>query len=164
MQDLQLIITGGTVDKTYCTKEQNFVMLGKSEIAGFIKKFVNPDTVIHEKVVAMLDSRDFTGQTREDIYKAIVASESSNIIVTHGTDTMVQTGRYLKSKNIVGKKIVLVGAFYPLVGFVPTDAPFNLGFAIGSLGSVKEGVYLAMNMKLFDPETVVKNHAKARFE
>jgi len=167
MQDIQFIITGGTLDKTYCTKEQNFVMLPKSEVVGYVKKFVNPDVIIHENVVTLLDSRDFTDQTREDIYKAILNAKSNNIIITHGTDRMAHTGRYLKTKNIKGKKIIMVGSFYPLQSFVPTDAQFNLGYAMGMLASeaLKEGgIYIAMNMKLFDPDKVTKNVQKEKFE
>ena len=164
MKDLQILIAGGTIDKEYCIIKQENKPRAKSCIVGYIQNFVRPDVTVYEKTITMLDSRDFTSQTREDIYKAILASKSDNIIITHGTDTMTQTGQYLKSKNIQGKKIILVGAFYPLQGFVPTDATFNLGFAIGALVNAKDGVYIAMNMKLFDPATANKNQATGKFE
>jgi len=164
MTDLQIIIAGGTIDKEYCIIKQENISRAKSCVVEYIRSFVRPDAKVYEETVTMLDSRDFTDATREDIYNAIKSSKSNNIIITHGTDTMAQTGQFLKSKKTLGKKVILVGAFYPLKGFVPTDAPFNLGFAIGALSNIKEGVYIAMNMRLFDPETVKKNQATGKFE
>jgi len=164
MKDIQFIIAGGTIDKEYCIIKQENKSREQSCIVEYIRSFVRPDVFIYEQTVTMLDSREFTDATRESIFDAIRSSKSDNIIVTHGTDTMAQTGQFLKSKGIKGKRVILVGAFYPLQGFVPTDAPFNLGFAIGSLGAVKDGVHIAMNMKLFDPDTAMKNHATGKFE
>jgi L-asparaginase len=164
MKDLSIIITGGTIDKEYCFIIQDNKPRVKSCVAEYIKNFIRPDVKVYEETITMLDSRDFTDQTREDIYNTILKAKSNNIIITHGTDTMTQTGNFLKSKKITGKKIILVGSFYPLEGFVPTDAPFNLGFAIGSLANIKDGIYIAMNMKLFDPDAVTKNQTTGKFE
>jgi L-asparaginase len=164
LQDIQFIIAGGTIDKEYCIIKQENKSRAKSCVVEYIRNFVRPDVTVHEKTITLLDSRDFTDATRESIHKVILESKSNNIIITHGTDTMAQTGQFLKSKKIVGKKIILVGAFYPLQGFVPTDAPFNLGFAIGTLRNIKYGVYIAMNMSLLDPNTAKKNQATGKFE
>lgn len=74
---------------------------------------------------------------------------------------MVQTAQYLE--GIPGKVIVLTGAMRPS-RFADTDALFNVGVAIGALRSAKDGVYVAMSGQVFEPQQVVKNRAKQRFE
>jgi len=164
MRDIQFIITGGTIDAGYCVTDQTCKPLAKSGVAPYMKNIIRTDIVIHETVVAMLDSRAIDDVVRDKIYKAIIQSKSNNIIITHGTDTISETAKYLAAKNIKGKKIIILGAFYPLLGFAPTDAPFNLGYAIGKFESLADGVHVAMNMKIFHPDKVTKNKHKGKFE
>ena len=82
-------------------------------------------------------------------------------MITHGTDTMVQTAQHLK--DIATKPIVLTGAMKP-ARFRDTDALFNVGFALGALQSLSEGVYLAMNGGVFDPDRVAKNRYAMQFQ
>ena len=164
MTDIQFIITGGTIDAGYCVTDQTCKPLTKSGVLEYLKNIIRTDHVVHEKVIAMLDSRDISDKVRDEIHQAIINSKSNNIIITHGTDTMTETAKYLATKNIQNKKIILVGAFYPLQGFAPTDAPFNLGYAIGKFESLDDGVYVAMNMKMFQPDKVTKNKHKGKFE
>jgi L-asparaginase len=110
----------------------------------------------------MCDSKEITDKTRQEIWKAIQSSKPSNIIITHGTDTIVQTAKYLSDKDLGNKKVVLVGAFCPLT-FHPSDAPFNLGFAIGVIEHIKSGVYIAMNAQLFTSSNVEKDFSKLKF-
>lgn len=78
---------------------------------------------------------------------------------------MAETAEYLAGRIASKtKRVVLTGSMLPLKGFAPTDAPFNLGFAIGALTLVKPGVFLAMNGKLFSAGTVKKNIQVGRFE
>jgi len=164
MKDLQFIITGGTIDGGYCVTDQTCKPREKSGVVEYMKGIIRTDITIHENVIAMLDSREIDNKVRDKIHQAITKSKSNNIIVTHGTDTMAETAKFLSAKNIKGKKIILVGAFYPLLGFAPTDAPFNLGYAIGKFESLADGVYVAMNMKIFSPDKVAKNKHKGKFE
>ena len=83
------------------------------------------------------------------------------MLVTHGTDSMVQTGQVLKS--IAGKTIVMTGALSP-ARFRGSDAEFNIGCAIGAVQSLPHGVYIAMNGLIWDPANVRKNVAANRFE
>ena len=83
------------------------------------------------------------------------------MLVTHGTDSMVATGKVLQS--IPGKTIVLTGALSP-ARFRGSDAEFNIGCAIGAVQSLPEGVYIAMNGHIWSPDKVRKNVAANRFE
>jgi len=76
---------------------------------------------------------------------------------------MTTTGSFLK-KSIVGKKIILVGSMIPLSGFAISDAGFNLGYAIGSFNSIDNGVYIATQGILLDPDNAHKNVDDLKFE
>ena len=98
---------------------------------------------------------------REVIYKAVENSVTARIIITHGTDSMIETARRLQS--IEGKTIVLFGAMQP-ARMRCSDAVFNLGFAVACVQTLPPGVYIAMNGQVFDPDKVTKNLELARFE
>ena len=83
------------------------------------------------------------------------------MLVTHGTDSMVETAKVLAS--IPGKTIVLTGALNP-ARFRGSDAEFNIGTAVGAVQSLPSGVYIAMNGRIWDPATVRKNVDANRFE
>jgi L-asparaginase len=88
------------------------------------------------------------------------ATPYRRVVITHGTDTMIDTARALTS--VSGKAIVLTGAMQP-VAFKETDAPFNVGCAIAAVQVLPEGVYLVMNGRIFDPQTIRKDVARDRF-
>ena len=91
---------------------------------------------------------------------AILMHDASRILVTHGTDTMVVTGRVLA--GIAGKTIVMTGAMQP-ASVRASDAEFNVGFALAAVQTLPPGVYVAMNGMIFDPAKTVKDRAGARF-
>ena len=107
------------------------------------------------------DSLDLDDSDRELIREAIVSEQSHRIIVTHGTDTMVATAEFLR--GIPDKTIVLTGSMYP-AQYRDSDAVFNLGCALIGAQILDPGVYIAMNGRIFDPRTAVKNVALNRFE
>ena len=88
-------------------------------------------------------------------------ADVDGIVITHGTDTMVETAKVLAT--IPGKTIVLTGALNP-ARFQNSDAVFNIGCAIGAVQSLPEGVYIAMNGRIWDPRKVRKNVDANRFE
>ena len=92
---------------------------------------------------------------------AVAAADSTRIVVTHGTDTMVDTARELR--GMPGKTIVLTGALQP-ARFADSDAAFNLGLAIGAVQVLQPGVYIAANGQVFPAYSVRKNVALNRFE
>ena len=107
------------------------------------------------------DSLDLTVEDRALIRQRVLEVPHERIMITHGTDTMIDTARLLT--DISGKTVVLVGSLMPAL-FRATDAEFNIGFALAAVQILPPGVYLAMNGRIFDPECVRKNRGKNRFE
>ena len=98
------------------------------------------------------------------ICKAIEDSQFHHILITHGTYTMPDTARFIKGRlKRNDQTIVLTGSMTPLKGFEFTDAPFNLGYAIGQVVTQPSGIYLCMNGQTFTPEEVAKNITEGRF-
>lgn len=108
------------------------------------------------------DSRAITDEDRRLLADTLKSSKASKILITHGTYTMEDTAKYIGKLNL-NKTIVLVGSFL-LGSSKNTDAPFNLGFAISTLGFLKSGVYIAMNGQMFDWYNVTKNLETNKFE
>ena len=112
----------------------------------------------------MKDSRSLTTDDRKKNVAAIDNAKEKKIIITHGTYTMPDTARYIKAnskrKDII---IILTGSMIPLEGFTPSDAPFNIGYALGRLNDLKAGVYVGMNGKIFNPDECIKMLNEGRF-
>ena len=102
-------------------------------------------------------------EERELIAYQCKKSESSHIVITHGTDTMVETAVFLAQKNIVGKTIVLTGAMIPYAFGVSSDGFFNLGSSIAFAQALPEGVYVVMNGRAFPWDNVKKNKETGYF-
>jgi len=107
------------------------------------------------------DSLHITAEDRELLRATIAAQPARSVLVTHGTDTMVDTARVLAT--LTDKTIVLTGALNP-ARFRGSDAEFNVGTAVGAVQSLPPGVYIAMNGRIWDPMKVRKNVAANRFE
>jgi L-asparaginase len=103
-----------------------------------------------------------TEQDRAVIADNCNRAEESKIIITHGTDTMADTARYLADK-VPGKTIVITGAMIPYK-FGSSDGLFNLGSAMAFVQSLPQGVYVAMNGKYFNWDNVRKNRKTGQFE
>jgi L-asparaginase len=106
------------------------------------------------------DSLELTTGDRQQIRQAIEASAVDRVLVTHGTDTMTDTGIFLA--GIPDKTIVLTGALTP-ARFRENDAIFNIGFALAAVQVLPPGVYIAMNGRLYDPHRVRKDRDRNRF-
>ena len=104
---------------------------------------------------------DIDDAERRVILEHVRAAASDRILITHGTDTMVQTARALS--DVGDKTVVLVGSLSP-ARFKATDAEFNIGFAFAAVQTLPPGIYLAMNGRVFDPWSVEKNRDRNRFE
>jgi L-asparaginase len=108
-----------------------------------------------------IDSIDMTDVHRELILNHIINSNANNFLITHGTDTIVETAIYLK--KISDKTIVLTGSLKPAI-FIDNDAIFNVGSALTSSQILKKGVYIVINGQVFNPDNVRKNLEKNIFE
>ncbi len=156
---IKIFTTGGSLDKGYSTGESAFVVQEPR-----IEEILAEANVTFEYEIEPLfrkDSLEITEGDREVIVEAVKGEPCERILITHGTDTMAETGQRLSS--VQGKTIVLTGAMQP-ASFKHTDAHFNIGFALAVLQTLPHGVYIAMNGGVFDPHEVRKNMELDRFE
>lgn len=156
---LLVLTAGGTIDKIYFDAKSEF-SIGDSEFPD-IAGMAQVQMPYRVESVMRKDSLDMTDVDRQAIRAAIEAAPETRILITHGTDTMVDTAQVLL--DLTGRTIVLTGAMQPS-RMRMTDAPFNLGFALGALQSLPEGVYVAMSGQILDPRKARKNRAAGRFE
>ena len=159
MQHLTVITTGGTIDKVYFDAKSDY-QIGAPQIGEILSQL---GVAFEFEVVPVLrkDSLDMDDGDRAAIREAIEHQPHRHVLVTHGTDTMVETARALK--GISGKVIVLTGALNP-ARFQGSDAVFNVGCAVGAVQTAGDGVWIAMNGRVWDPAKVRKNVAANRFE
>ena len=157
---IKILSTGGTIDKIYFDAKSEFEV--GSPQAGVLLAEANVS--FEYEVVSLLrkDSLELDDADRELIRQSVAADPCERIIITHGTDTMVQTARVLQA-GVDGKVVVLTGSMQP-AGQRVTDAIFNVGFAVAAVQLLPEGVWLAMNGRIHDPAITRKNVAANRFE
>ena len=141
------IQTGGTIDKDYPRVTKGYAFEITEPAVKRITERINPN--FEYKIVALLqkDSLDLTKKDRAKILGTCSKSRANKIIITHGTDTLIQTAKTLS--KIKNKTIILTGAMRP-EKFSDSDATFNVGVAVGALGSLKHGIYIAMNGRVYD--------------
>ncbi len=154
LKPINILITGGTIDKKYnmLTGEVDFNQ--KSYIPKILTQS-RIDRDIKTTTLFLKDSLDITLQDREIILDNIYNVIENHIIITHGTDTIVQSAKYILSKNI-DKVIILFGAMIPY-SIKNSDALFNFGTAISAIDYLSNGVYIAMNGKIFNANSVYKD-------
>jgi L-asparaginase len=156
---IAIFTTGGTIDKVY------FDAKGGYEVgAPMVRQILEQARVTTPiPIVELLrkDSLEMTSEDRLAVRDAVASCDSTRIIVTHGTDTMVETARELQGLD--GKTIVLTGALQP-ARFADSDAAFNLGLAVGAVQVLPPGVYITANGQVFPAHSVRKNAALNRFE
>lgn len=156
---LKIYTTGGTIDKVYFDKKSDY-QVGDPQAGGVLEK---ANVVIEYEVESILrkDSLDLTEQDRKLIRQTVESSPEDHIVITHGTDTMIETAKTLQ--DVEGKTIVLTGSMYP-AQFRDSDAVLNIGCAITAAQILQPGVYIAMNGRIFDPLSALKNVELNRFE
>jgi len=153
------ITTGGTIDKIYFDRKNQFEV-GDPRITEVLRE-ANV-TLDHEVVPLMRkDSLDLTDTDRRLVLETVRKHPAHRFVVTHGTDTMIQTGKILR--EALGKTVVLTGAMQP-ARFRFTDAVFNIATAVAAVQLLPQGVYIAMNGRIFAPERARKNVEMNRFE
>jgi len=157
---IRVLITGGTIDKEYnpVTGELTFA---KSHLTNMLNQVRCKVKVFLEEVM-LKDSLQMRNEDREEILRKCIDCPENRIIVTHGTDTMVETAGVL-GKNLKGKTIAVVGALIPYA-FGASDALFNLGCAFSAVQTLPGGVYITMNGKIFSWDHVRKNRESGEFE
>ncbi|MGI9202432.1 MAG: asparaginase domain-containing protein [Woeseiaceae bacterium] len=156
---IRFITTGGTIDKVYFDDLSQYE-IGESPIDAILADgLVNFDY----EVVPMFrkDSLELTDADRQQLKEFIEADDATRYVISHGTDTMVETADMLNPSP--GKTIVLTGALSP-ARFRTTDAIFNVGMAVAAAQTAAPGVYIAMSGQVFAAGSVRKNRAENRFE
>jgi len=153
-----VVTTGGTIDKQY------FDALSEYQVAdSMVATLLKTARVTHPvRVVELMrkDSLELTDEDRARIRAVIEEAPEQHIVVTHGTDTMVQTAAVLA--GIGARTIVLAGALAP-ARFAESDAPFNLGMAFACVQVAAPGVYITMNGTVFEAGHVVKDRSRNAF-
>ncbi len=149
---IKILTTGGTIDKVYFD-EKSAYEVGAPQIGEVLER---SDVIIDYSIENLChkDSLDLTDEDRRRIHDAICNDGHRLFVVTHGTDTMVQTARMLQ--DIPDKVIVLTGASQP-ARFRGSNAIFNIGCAVAAVQTLSPGVYVAMNGRIFDADKVRKN-------
>lgn len=159
MPEISIITVGGTIDKIYFDAKSEYEV-GPPNIEKVLSE-MNLSISYGINSLMRKDSLDLTEEDRFLIAATVAQDPCDRILITHGTDTMVETGRHLTS--IGNKTIVLTGALEPAL-FKTSDAVFNIGCALGAVQSLPPGVYIAMNGKIFSADNVRKNLKENRFE
>ncbi|NJM51625.1 MAG: asparaginase [Sphingomonadales bacterium] len=156
---IEIFTTGGTIDKVY------FDALSEYQIGPAAVPDMLSENNVHapHRVTQLLrkDSLDMTDADRAVIRMAVTKSDAAQILITHGTDTMVETARALS--GVKGKTIVLTGAMRPF-SLYASDGEFNLGGAIVAAQLLAPGVWGVMNGRMFPAETLNKNVEQGRFD
>jgi L-asparaginase len=158
---IRILVTGGTFDKQY------------DELTGrlFFRNTHVPEMLergrcrldVTVETVMMVDSLDLDDEGRGVIVERCRASDERAIVVTHGTDTMVDTACAIAAQRLDEKTIVLTGAMVPYA-FGSSDGLFNLGSAVSFAQVLQPGVYVAMNGRFFLWDRVRKNRESGTFE
>jgi L-asparaginase len=160
---IRVFVTGGTFDKEYSeltgtlafkdTHLPEMLRLGRSRVDASVRTLM------------MIDSLDMTDADRSLIVEQCRQTSEARVLITHGTDTMVDTARAIATATppLDGKTIVLTGAMVPYA-FGSSDGLFNLGSALSFVQVLPAGVYIAMNGRCFEWDNVRKNRETGVFE
>lgn len=157
---IRIFITGGTFDKEY--NELNGQLYFKDTHMSELLEKGRSKLPVEIRTLMMVDSLEMTDQDRELIAHQCNNCDESQIVVTHGTDTMSETAKVLADK-VKGKTIVLTGAMIP-IKFGSSDGLFNLGSALAFAQALPPGIYIAMNGRYFNWNNVRKNKQTGVFE
>ena len=153
-EPILVVTTGGTIDKVYFDANSEYEV-GESVVSRLLEqaRVRQPFEILP---LMRKDSLELTDVDRARIRDTIAGRDEARVVVTHGTDTMTDTGAALEALD--GKTIVLTGALAP-ARFAESDAMFNVGMAFGAVQSLPQGVYICMNGQVFRAAEVVKDRA-----
>lgn len=157
---IRILVTGGTFDKEY--NELNGTLRFNQTHVGDMLQRGRCGLDVTIDVLMMVDSLDMTDADRARIVHACRDCDEARVVVTHGTDTMVETAQALAA-GVPNKTVVLTGAMVPYA-FGSSDGLFNLGSAVSFVQALPPGVYVAMNGRVFAWNNVRKNRTLGVFE
>lgn len=157
--NIRVISTGGTFDKAYDPKTGELTF-----DHAHIHYIINKAKLTRQPELScpfLVDSLDMNDSQRQQVVELIQQSPEQRIIITHGTDTMIETAKVI-AKAKIDKTVVLTGAMIPF-DLHASDATFNFAYAYGVCQFLPAGVYLAMHGQVFDPENCFKDREKSLF-
>ena len=157
---ITVLATGGTFDKVYFDALSEF-SIGEPQATRILEEGNIREGFVVESVLKK-DSLEITDDDRLLLRETVNKNYSSKILITHGTDTMVDTAKVL-AETITDKTVVLLGAMQPARMRI-SDASFNLGFAFAAVQLLPPGIYIAMSGQVFPFDEVVKNREAGQFE
>lgn len=152
--------TGGSIDKDYPRATKGYAFEITEPAVKRILQKVKPNFEFEIISVLKKDSLDITEKDREKIHETCKKANGNKIIVTHGTDTMMETAE--KLSDIKDKVIILTGATKP-EKFSDSDAQFNIGTAVGAVNVLNNGVHIAMNGRIYSWDSVERNLETGQF-
>ena len=158
---IRILVTGGTFDKQY-DELSGRLFFRDTHVTQMLQRG-RCRLALAVETVMMVDSLDLDDGGRAAIVARCLASAETSIVVTHGTDTMVETARALAAAALRDRTIVLTGAMVPYA-FGSSDGLFNLGSALSFAQVLPPGVYVAMNGQYFAWDQVRKNRDTGTFE
>jgi L-asparaginase len=159
---IRILITGGTFDKQY--DEISARLVFKESQVGEMLRLGRCRTDVNLRTIMMVDSLEMSDADRQAIVQNCRQCDETRIVITHGTDTMVESAAALATAvGIEGKTIILTGAMIPYA-FGSSDGMFNLGSALSFVQVLPPGVYIAMNGRYFQWDQVRKNRQSGVFE
>jgi len=157
---IKIFVTGGTFDKEY--NEITGELFFKDTHLNEMLRLGRSQATVEVRTIMMVDSLSITDDDRQIILQNCLKTKENKILITHGTDTMVETASLL-AKHITNKTIVLTGAMIPYT-FGSSDGLFNLGSALAYVQVLPNGIYIAMNGRYFLWNNVRKNKKTGYFE
>ena len=162
MQRIYVLSTGGTIEKIY-SEQQGSVYNRESKLDGYLKRLRMHDTEVLVTHLMNKDSLEMTPEDREQVLEAVRQRLDAPIVITHGTDTMVETGMHLKSGlKELKHPIILTGAMSPL-GFEGSDGLQNLTESFLAARILQPGIYVVIHNEAFPVDHVRKDREHARF-
>ena len=157
---IRIFITGGTFDKEY--NELNGQLYFKDTHLSDLLELGRSKVPVEIRTLMMVDSLEMTDEDRQLIVYQCNNCDETQIVITHGTDTMAETAKVI-AKEVKDKTIILTGAMIP-IKFGSSDGLFNLGSALAFAQTLPAGVYVAMNGRCFNWHNVRKNKQTGVFE
>ena len=156
---LKILTVGGTIDKVYFDALSDYQV----GVPGVVEILEDLPLELDYEVDSLMrkDSLEMTDEDRQRVAARIAHCDAEKVLITHGTDTMIETAQRITPSE--SRCVVLTGALAP-AKFKTSDAEFNVGMAIGVLAALKGGVHLVMNGCIFDPFRCRKNRSESRFE
>ena len=164
MRTIYLITTGGTIEKMY-SEQSGAVLNTTSKIGQYLQRLRLPDCDVRVISLMNKDSLEMTLEDRRNLVAEIaqILAEKCPVVITHGTDTMVETGRYIQREfPALNIPVILTGAMTPL-GFEGSDGLQNLTESLFAAQLLGGGVYVVIHGQIFPADRVRKDKARATF-